>query len=164
MAMEYLGLSDINGPLVALDGVSGVGFEEMVRIQTAAGPRAGRVVALEGERAVVQVFAGTSGMDLSHASTRFSGHPMRLALADEIVGRIFNGAGEPVDGLGPVYADHYADINGSAINPVSRAYPRNYIRNIKKYLLAALYNAPVTMDSYYTSLVSHDLYGSGDRR
>ena len=51
MAMEYLGLSDINGPLVALDGVSGVGFEEMVRIQTAAGPRAGRVVALEGERA-----------------------------------------------------------------------------------------------------------------
>lgn len=128
MAMEYLGLSDINGPLVALDGVSGVGFEEMVRIQTAAGPRAGRVVALEGERAVVQVFAGTSGMDLSHASTRFSGHPMRLALADEIVGRIFNGAGEPVDGLGPVYADHYADINGSAINPVSRAYPRNYIR------------------------------------
>ena len=128
MAMEYLGLSDINGPLVALDGVSGVGFEEMVRIQTAAGPRAGRVVALEGERAVVQVFAGPSGMDLSHASTRFSGHPMRLALADEIVGRIFNGAGEPVDGLGPVYADHYADINGSAINPVSRAYPRNYIR------------------------------------
>lgn len=92
MAMEYLGLSDINGPLVALDGVSGVGFEEMVRIQTAAGPRAGRVVALEGSRAVIQVFAGTSGMDLSHASTRFSGHPMRLALADEIVGRIFNGA------------------------------------------------------------------------
>ncbi len=128
MAMEYLGLSDINGPLVALDGVSGVGFEEMVRIQTAAGPRAGRVVALEGERAVVQVFAGTSGMDLSHASTRFSGHPMRLALADEIVGRIFNGAGEPVDGLGPVYAEKFADINGSAINPVSRAYPRNYIR------------------------------------
>ena len=128
MAMEYLGLSDINGPLVALDGVSGVGFEEMVRIQTAAGPRAGRVVALEGSRAVIQVFAGTSGMDLSHASTRFSGHPMRLALADEIVGRIFNGAGEPVDGLGPVYAEKFADINGSAINPVSRASPRNYIR------------------------------------
>ena len=127
-ALSAGGVPVSDGPLVALDGVSGVGFEEMVRIQTAAGPRAGRVVALEGERAVVQVFAGTSGMDLSHASTRFSGHPMRLALADEIVGRIFNGAGEPVDGLGPVYADHYADINGSAINPVSRAYPRNYIR------------------------------------
>ena len=78
MAMEYLGLSDINGPLVALDGVSGVGFEEMVRIQTAAGPRAGRVVALDGSRAVIQVFAGTSGMDLSHASTRFPATPCAL--------------------------------------------------------------------------------------
>ena len=102
MAMEYLGLSDINGPLVAVDGVKGVGFEEMVEMKTATGTRLGRIAALEGERAVIQVFAGTSGMTLSGTASRFTGSPMRLALAPEIVGRIFNGAGEPIDGLGPV--------------------------------------------------------------
>ena len=91
MAMEYLGLSDINGPLVAVDGVKGVGFEEMVEMKTATGTRLGRIAALEGERAVIQVFAGTSGMTLSGTASRFTGSPMRLALAPEIVGRIFNG-------------------------------------------------------------------------
>ena len=67
MAMEYLGLSDINGPLVAVDGVKGVGFEEMVEMKTATGTRLGRSAALEGERAVIQVFAGTSGMTFSTA-------------------------------------------------------------------------------------------------
>ncbi len=128
MAMEYLGLDEINGPLVALDGVEGAGYEEMVRLRTADGERLGRVIALEGSRAVVQVFSGTSGLSLDGVSTRFSGKPMELALAPEIVGRIFNGAGEPIDGLGSVYPEKFADVNGSAINPVSRAYPRNYIR------------------------------------
>ena len=128
MAMEYLGLDEINGPLVALDGVEGAGYEEMVRLRTADGERLGRVIALEGSRAVVQVFSGTSGLSLDGVSMRFSGKPMELALAPEIVGRIFNGAGEPIDGLGSVYPEKFADVNGSAINPVSRAYPRNYIR------------------------------------
>ncbi len=126
--MEYLGLSDINGPLIAIDGVEGVGFEEMVEIRTSQGIRTGRVVALEGKRAVVQVFSGTNGLSLSGTASRFTGEPMRLALSPEIVGRIFNGAGEPIDGLGPVYAKRFDDINGSAINPVRRQYPRNYIR------------------------------------
>ena len=129
MAMEYLGLDEINGPLVALDGVEGAGNEEMVRLRAADGTeRLGRVIALEGSRAVVQVFSGTSGLSLNGVSTRFTGKPMTLALAPEIVGRIFNGSGEPVDGLGSVYPEKFADVNGSAINPVSRAYPRNYIR------------------------------------
>ena len=129
-AMEYLGLSDINGPLVAVDGLAdgGVGFEEMVEIRTEEGTRLGRVVALEGSRAVVQVFSGTNGLGLADVRSRFTGEPMRLALAPEIVGRIFNGAGQPIDGLGPVYASRFDDINGSAINPVRRQYPRNYIR------------------------------------
>ncbi|WP_367924414.1 V-type ATP synthase subunit B [uncultured Ruthenibacterium sp.] len=128
MAMEYLGLSDINGPLVAIDGVENASYEEMVQIKTKDGVRTGRVIALEGQRAVVQVFAGTNGLTLNGTSARFTGEPMRLALAPEIVGRIFNGAGEPIDGLGPVFANRFDDINGSAINPVSRSYPRNYIR------------------------------------
>lgn len=128
MAMAYLGLSEINGPLVAIEGVEGASFEEMVEIRTQTGTRLGRVVSLEGNRAVVQVFAGTSGLSLSQTSTHFTGKPMELALAPEIVGRIFNGAGEPIDGLDSVYAERYGDINGSAINPVCRCYPRNYIR------------------------------------
>ncbi len=128
MAMEYLGLSDITGPLIAVDGIENVSFEEMVEIKTETGVRSGRVVALEGNRAVIQVFAGTNGLSLSKTSTRFIGKPMELALAPEIVGRIFNGAGQPIDGLGSVYAERFDDINGSAINPVARSYPRNYIR------------------------------------
>ena len=125
--MEYLGLSDINGPLIAVDGVENVGYEEMVQVRTSKGVRTGRVVALEGKRAIVQVFSGTNGLSLSDTASRFTGEPMRLALSSEIVGRIFNGAGEPIDGLGPVYANRFDDINGSSINPVCRQYPRNYI-------------------------------------
>ena len=120
MAMEYLGLSDINGPLVAVDGVKGVGFEEMVEMKTATGTRLGRIAALEGERAVIQVFAGTSGMTLSGTASRFTGSPMRLALAPEIVGRIFNGAGEPIDGLGPVEAEHVRPVEIKAPGIIAR--------------------------------------------
>ena len=73
MAMEYLGLNDINGPLVAIDGVENAGYEEMVEIKTKDGVRTGRVIALEGQRAVVQVFAGTNGLTLNGTSTRFTG-------------------------------------------------------------------------------------------
>ncbi len=128
MALEYLGLSNINGPLVAVDGVHDVSFEEMVELKTEHGTRVGRVVALDGEKAVIQVFDGTSGLSLDKTSVRFTGKPMVLPVGAEIVGRIFNGAGKPIDGLGDVYPDRYDDINGAAINPVSRNYPRNYIR------------------------------------
>lgn len=128
MALEYLGLADINGPLIAVDGVENASYEEMVEIKTQNGTRMGRVVTLDGKRAVLQVFAGTSGLTLDGTATHFTGKPMEMPLAPEIVGRIFNGAGEPIDGLGSVYAEKFQDINGSSINPVSRQYPRNYIR------------------------------------
>ncbi len=134
MAMEYLGLHEISGPLVTLEGVSGVANEEMVAIRamnaagTAEETRYGRVVALEGDKAVVQVFVGTSGLGLDRVNTTFTGRPMRISLAEEMLGRIFDGAGNPIDGLGPVYAEEMRDVNGSPINPVSRNYPRNYIR------------------------------------
>ena len=133
MAMEYLGLDEINGPLVVLDGVSGVANEEMVQLRTRTADgrdemRLGRVVTLEGDRAVIQVFAGTTGLGLDKVNTRFTGKPMMLPLAEELLGRICNGAGEPIDGLGPLYSEEMRDVNGSPINPVSRTYPRNYIR------------------------------------
>ena len=138
MAMEYLGLSDINGPLVAVDGVKGVGFEEMVEMKTATGTRLGRIAALEGERAVIQVFAGTSGMTLSGTASRFTGSPMRLALAPEIVGRIFNGAGEPIDGLGPVYAEHFEGYQRQRHQPClpqlsAQLHPHGYFFHRQPY-------------------------------
>lgn len=128
VAMEYIGLKEINGPLVTLEGVTGVSSEEMVEIRSGDEVRLGRVVTLEKDKAVVQVLAGTSGLGLEKVNTRFSGKPMRIPLAEEMLGRIFNGAGQPIDDLGPVYAEAVRDVNGSPINPVGRTYPRNYIR------------------------------------
>lgn len=128
MALEYLGLSDISGPLVMLSGVSGVASEDMVQLRCQDGLRLGRVVSLQGDKAVVQVFAGTTGLSLNGVNTRFMGRPMSIALAKEMQGRVFSGAGTAIDDMGPVYAQQQRDINGSPINPVSRIYPRNYIR------------------------------------
>ncbi len=128
MPMEYIGLSQINGPLVTLSGVSGALNEEMVELRSGNDRRAGRVITLAGDKAVVQVLSGTAGLSLDKVNTRFTGKPMQMPLSGEIVGRIFSGAGEPIDGFGPVFAEESRDVNGSPINPVSRSYPRNYIR------------------------------------
>ena len=89
--------------------------------------RMGRVVQLEGSRAAIQVFEGTNGLSLTNTRTRFKGKPMELPLSLELLGRVFNGSGRPIDGLGEIYAEKSADINGLPLNPVSRVYPRNYI-------------------------------------
>jgi len=128
MKMEHIGLAEIRGPLVTLQGVSGIGLEEMAEIRLGDGStRTGRVIAIEGERAVLQIFEGTQDMSLSKSFTRFNGRPMELPLSGEMMGRVFDGAGREKDGLGPIYPEFWRDINGSAINPVSRQYPRNCI-------------------------------------
>ena len=128
MKVEYLGLSDITGPLIALEGVSGVSFDELCEITLENGQmRTGRVIAIDGERVVVQVFEGTKGISLSNVHTRFVGHPMQIRLSREMLGRVFSGAGKPIDGLGDLYPEERRDINGSPINPVSRRYPRSLI-------------------------------------
>lgn len=128
MIIEYVGVSEINGSLVVLDGVKGASYEEIVTIELSDGTaRQGRIVQIEGERIVVQVFEGTSNISLENTATRLTGHPMEMPLSPEIVGRILDGAGRPIDGLGPIYPETRRDVNGTAINPVSRVYPRNYI-------------------------------------
>ena len=88
----------------------------------------GRVVQIEGKRVVVQVFEGTNRLSLKNTKTKiYWQHPMEIPLSKEVLGRIFNGSGKPIDGLGKVFADKTADINGLPLNPVSRVYPRNYI-------------------------------------
>lgn len=128
MSLQYLGLSEINGPLVFLDNVQDASYEEMVEIKCGDGTtRLGRIVQLEGTKAAVQVFEGTNGISLKNTKTKFTGKPMELALSKELLGRTFNGSGRPIDGLGEIYAQKSADINGQPLNPVSRVYPRNYI-------------------------------------
>ncbi len=128
MIIEYVGVKEINGSLVVIDGVKGVSYEEIVDIRLDNGTvRQGRVVQIAGDRIVVQVFEGTRDIGLDNTTTRLTGHPMEMPLAPEIVGRILDGAGRPIDGRGDIYPVKKRDINGTAINPVSRIYPQNYI-------------------------------------
>ena len=128
MSLQYVGLKDINGPLVALEGVTGVAYDEIARIRLNDGTeRIGRVVELAGDKAVLQVFEGTNGISLTNTKTVFSGKPLEIPLAAEMLGRVFNGAGKPVDGLGAVFPEKMGDVNGQSLNPVARQYPRNYI-------------------------------------
>ena len=123
-----MGLKEINGPLVILENVSSVGYDEMVEIALDNGTtRMGRVVQIHGDKVVLQVFEGTRDLSLTNTKTKFKGRPMEMPLSKELLGRIFNGSGRPIDGLGEIYPEKYADINGSPMNPASRTYPRNHI-------------------------------------
>lgn len=129
MSIEYLGLSDINGPLVVLEGVRNAFYDEIVEFKVGEDSRRlGRVVVIEGDRAIIQVFEGTESMSLENTHTKLTGHPMEIELSEEILGRTFNGIGQVTDGLGPVIAERKVNINGLPLNPVTREYPRNYIR------------------------------------
>lgn len=129
MNLQYIGLDEINGPIIFLDDVEGVGYEEMVEIKLPnQASRYGRVVQIEGKKVAIQVFEGTQEISLTNTKTKFSGHPVEMALSKEILGRTFNGSGRPIDGLGEVYIDELRNINGHPLNPVARIYPRNFIQ------------------------------------
>ena len=128
MAIEYLGLSEINGPLVVLEGVKNASYEEIVEFHMEDGTqKIGRIVEIYEDKAVIQVFEGTDNMSLGNTHTRLTGHPMEIGLSPEILGRTFNGIGQPIDGLGEITPEVSLNINGLPLNPVTREYPRNYI-------------------------------------
>ena len=128
MAIEYLGLSEINGPLVVLEGVKNASYEEIVSFRMDDGTeKLGRIIEIYEDKAVIQVFEGTDNMSLGNTHTRLSGHPMEIGLSPEILGRTFNGIGQPIDGLGEITPEVSLNINGLPLNPVTREYPRNYI-------------------------------------
>ena len=113
MAIEYLGLSSINGPMVVLEGVQGAAYDEIVEMTANDGKkRLGRIIEVDEDRAVIQVFEGTEGMSLRSVHTRLSGHPMELGVSEEMLGRTFNGIGIPIDGLGKILPDKMLDVNG----------------------------------------------------
>lgn len=126
--IQYAGLSEINGPLVCLEGAKGVSYDEIAEIKLEDGTkRLGRVVEMQGDKVVLQVFEGTNGISLTNTKISFTGKQLEIPLSTEMLGRTFNGAGKPIDGLGEVFPQKYGDINGRALNPVARSYPRNYI-------------------------------------
>ena len=129
MSIEYLGLSQINGPLIVLEGVQNASFEEIVEI-TVEGTekKLGRIVELYEDKAIIQVFEGNENMSLKNTHTKLTGHPMEIALSTDILGRTFNGIGQPIDDLGEITPEVKLNVNGLPLNPVTREYPRNYIR------------------------------------
>jgi V/A-type H+-transporting ATPase subunit B len=128
LKIEYTGFTKVSGPLVVVEGVTGVGYGEIAEIREADGNvRTGQVIELDGDRAVVQVFEGTFAIDPKKSRTSFVGKPMTLGMSKEMLGRVFSGNGKTIDGLGDIMVSREKDINGEPINPVRRAYPRNFI-------------------------------------
>ncbi len=128
MSIEYLGLSEINGPLIALEGVSDASYEEIVEFTIdQKTKKLGRIVEVYDGKAVIEVFGGTDEMSLKNTHTKLTGHPMEIGLSTEVLGRTFNGLGQPIDGLGNIVPEVKLNVNGQPLNPVSREYPRNYI-------------------------------------
>ncbi len=127
--IDYRTLSYASGPLLFVENVYGVGYGEIVELRGADGQvRRGQVLEVDRGRAVVQVFVGTRGLDLERTEARFSGDVARMGVSLEMLGRTFNGSGEPIDGGPPLIPELRLDINGQPINPWARDHPSEFIQ------------------------------------
>lgn len=126
---EVIGVARIEGPIMVVEGAANVSYDEVVEIQDSRGQlRRGRVLEVGEGFAVVQVFAGSTGLSIDGTRVRFLGNTLHIPVAEEMLGRIFDGLGNPLDGGPEPLTDHYADVNGQPINPTARIYPRDYIQ------------------------------------
>ncbi len=124
---KHIGASVISGPLIVVEGVGDVGFGEMVEIEQGDIRRVGKVIEVDDDRAVIQVFYGTSGISREKVRTRFTGSPITISVSEEMLGRVFDGLGRPLDGGGEVLGVEEKDVNGFPLNPDVREYPRDNI-------------------------------------
>ncbi|MCX8182466.1 MAG: V-type ATP synthase subunit B [Candidatus Methanomethyliaceae archaeon] len=128
-SVEYRSVQKISGPLIFVEGVSDVGFNELVEVKDAEGGlRRGRVLEINRGVAAVEVFEGTTGLSTTSTSVRFLGKPLTIPLSTEMLGRVFNGLGEPIDGGPAPFTEEYRDVNGLPMNPYSRDYPTQFIQ------------------------------------
>ncbi len=126
---EVVGVARIEGPILIVEGATNVSYDEVVEIRDSRGQlRRGRVLEVGEGTAVVQVFAGSTGLSIDGTNVRFLGDTLHMPVAEEMLGRIFDGLGTPIDGGPEPLTDHYADVNGQPINPTARIYPRDYIQ------------------------------------
>ncbi len=128
MKIEYIKLKHLESAIVTVDKVRDVGYGEIVTITSEGKTYTGEVMAIEDDLAMVQVFGDTTGMTVDNAVVTFEGRPLSLPLNASILGRVFDGLGNPIDGGGAVFSDKRYNINGSAMNPVAREYPKNFIQ------------------------------------
>ena len=129
MRKDYKTIREVVGPLMTVDHVAGVKYDELVEIHQANGEvRSGRVLVIDGDRALVQLFESSQGLQASTAKARFVGHGIQLGVSPDMLGRVFNGMGEPIDGGPEILADAHRDINGLPMNPAARAYPAEFIQ------------------------------------
>lgn len=129
MLKEYKTVREVVGPLMMVDGVDDVKYEELVEVQIQTGEkRRGRVLEINGSQALVQLFEGSSGINLRDTTVRFLGRPLELGVSEDMIGRIFDGTGNPIDGGPAIIPERRIDINGSPMNPASRDYPSEFIQ------------------------------------
>ena len=127
--IEYTTVSEVAGPLMIVKGIKDVAYNEVVKIKTSTGEeRTGQVLEAFMDKAIVQVFEGTKGLDTDKTSARFIGETMKLGVSKEILGRVFDGTGNPIDDAPPIIPDDRRDINGNPINPYAREYPSEFIQ------------------------------------
>ncbi|MFA5542443.1 MAG: V-type ATP synthase subunit B [Bacilli bacterium] len=128
MAKEYKTIREVVGPLMLVEGVEGVKYDELVRIKQSTGDeRFGKVLEINEGKALVQLFNPSQGLRISDSKAMFLGHGIELKLAPEILGRVFDGMGKPIDGGGEIIPKKSLDINGTPLNPVARDYPSEFI-------------------------------------
>ncbi|HUC86062.1 MAG TPA: hypothetical protein VL970_12770, partial [Candidatus Acidoferrales bacterium] len=127
--LQYTGASRIEGPLVVVERIRDVGYDEIVEILDTSGhPRLGRVLDISGTQAVVQVLEGTTGLSNQTLRSRFLGRSFQLPVSRNMLGRVFDGLGRPADGGAPALSADQRDVNGLPINPFARRYPREFIQ------------------------------------
>ncbi|MGF7058494.1 V-type ATP synthase subunit B [Brassicibacter mesophilus] len=129
MKKEYMALDRIEGPLIELSDIQNAVYGEIIEIKVEGHKsRMGRVIKIEEDKVIVQVFESTAGMSTKNTTVSFTGQPFKIPLSKEILGRVFNGIGHPIDNGGEIYSEKTYNINGRPMNPVARKYPRNYIQ------------------------------------
>ena len=129
MIREYKTIQEVNGPLMMVKKVQGVTYDELGEIQLPNGDlRRCKVLEVNGDNAVVQLFEPSAGINLAESKVRFLGHPLQLGVSSEMLGRVFNGMGRPIDGGPDILPDEYRDINGLPMNPAARDYPNEFIQ------------------------------------
>ena len=129
MLKEYKTITEVVGPLMVVEGVEGIKYYELVDIETQTGElRRGRVLEVNGDKAMVQLFENSAGLNLNDSKVRFLGLPLSLGVSEDMIGRVFDGMGRPKDNGPKIIPEKTLDIEGTAINPVSRDYPSEFIQ------------------------------------
>ncbi|MGE5533117.1 MAG: V-type ATP synthase subunit B [Bacillota bacterium] len=127
--LEYRGVSSISGSIIIVENVSNIGFDELVSVKTQTGEtRLGRVIEVNQRAVTVQVFKGTTGLSSSETRTRFLGKSLEVPVSTEMLGRVMDSFGEPIDGYPRFFTEEKLDVNGYPLNPTARAYPRDFIQ------------------------------------